>query len=113
MPKRAPSRRAAARASFKSLAFFAGEAGLLGACSGYSDTLLVRNRRRCTTDALGQGRPRPDSRPDKLIELAPQGHATPDRPVDRSSTAGWPGPDGTSCSGADEERRARVGGLVF
>ena len=74
---------------------------------------LVRNRRRCTTDALGQGRPRPDSRPDKLIELAPRGHATPDRPVDRSSTAGWPGPDGTSCSGADEERRARVGGLVF
>src|SRR5580704_19167802 len=39
MPKRAPSRRATARVSSKSLVF-AGEAGLLGACSGYSDTLL-------------------------------------------------------------------------
>jgi predicted TIM-barrel fold metal-dependent hydrolase len=41
MPKRAPSRRAPARASSKSLASFAGEAGLLGACSSYSDTLLA------------------------------------------------------------------------
>ena len=44
MPKRAPSRRATARVSSKSLAFFAGEAGLLRACSGYSDTPLEREQ---------------------------------------------------------------------
>ena len=41
MPERPPSRRATRARASKSLAFSAGEAGLLGACSGYSDTLLA------------------------------------------------------------------------
>jgi hypothetical protein len=41
MPKRAPSRRATARACLLNQCRFAGEAGLPGACSGYSDTLLA------------------------------------------------------------------------
>src|ERR1700686_2266893 len=45
MPKRAPSRRAAARV-FQIIGVFAGEAGLLEACAGYSDTLLAALRLR-------------------------------------------------------------------
>ena len=40
MPKRAPSRRAA-RAFLPIIAVSAGEAGLLEACSGFSDTLVA------------------------------------------------------------------------
>ena len=40
MPERTPSRRASRAGSTKSLRFSAGGAGLLGACSDYSDTLL-------------------------------------------------------------------------
>src|SRR5262245_25830628 len=41
MPERTPSRRAARARYAKSSAFSAGEAGLLGACFNYSDTLLA------------------------------------------------------------------------
>src|SRR5437870_2469445 len=41
MPERTPSRRATRARRPKSLTFSAGEAGLLGACSGCSDTLLA------------------------------------------------------------------------
>ena len=46
MPERAPSRRAARASCSKSLAFSAGEAGLLGACADYSDTLLAKVEKR-------------------------------------------------------------------
>jgi hypothetical protein len=38
-----------ARRSLKLLVFSAGGAGLLGACSDYSDTLLVVGRMKCMT----------------------------------------------------------------
>ena len=45
MPKRAPAKLVGALRArpFQIIGFFAGEAGLLGACSGYSDTLLAAN----------------------------------------------------------------------
>src|SRR6266540_2912628 len=51
MPERTPSRRAPAREICEITRFSAGEAGLLGACSCYSDTLLeVMASRQKITD---------------------------------------------------------------
>src|ERR1700730_6667063 len=49
---------------FQIIGVFAGEAGLLGACSVYSDTLLVRDR----LEVLAQQIP-----PEVAVEIAPHG----------------------------------------